>query len=297
MRFVPNKISRTLALSVLKTKKNSPSLFFGVGLVGVVGGTVLACKATLQLPDILEDFQDEVNDLKNVGDTRVANPTDNYDEKELQKDLLYVYSKNSLSVAKLYAPAAVVGTVSVAALTGSHVTLKRRNASLTAAFSGVAAAYDEYRKRVKTELGVDRELDIYHAAENKIINRPDGITEVVKVVDPNKWSSYARIFDESSPYWEKGPGINKLYVQAAQNYFNNKLHVRGHVFLNEVYDHFGFEHTQPGAIVGWVLGSDGDNYIDFGMFDAYNANFVNENERSIILDFNVDGVIFDKLGK
>lgn len=297
MRFVPNKISRTVALSVLKTKKNSPSLFFGVGLVGVIGGTVLACKATLQLPDILEDFQDEVNDLKNVGDTRVANPTDNYDEKELQKDLLYVYSKNSLSVAKLYAPAAVVGTVSVAALTGSHVTLKRRNASLTAAFSGVAAAYDEYRKRVKTELGVDRELDIYHAAENKIINRPDGITEVVKVVDPNKWSSYARIFDESSPYWEKGPGINKLYVQAAQNYFNNKLHVRGHVFLNEVYDHFGFDHTKPGAIVGWVLGSDGDNYIDFGMFDAYNANFVNENERSIILDFNVDGVIFDKLGK
>ena len=70
-----------------------------------------------------------------------------------------------------------------------------------------------------------------------------------------------------------------------------------HVLLNEVHDHFGFEHTQPGSVVGWVIGPDGDNYIDFGIFDAYNSSFVNEQERSIILDFNVDGVIYDKIGR
>jgi hypothetical protein len=164
------------------------------------------------------------------------------------------------------------------------------------AFTGVTAAYSEYRARVQNELGTERELDIYHAAENRIIHRQDGNTEVVKVVNPNQFSAYARIFDEGCAAWEKGPGVNRMFVQAAQNYFNNRLQVRGHVFLNEVYDHFGFEHTQPGAVVGWLLGSDGDNYIDFGVFDAYNSMFVNEQERSIILDFNVDGVIFDKLG-
>lgn len=297
MRFVPNTISRSVVRSVLKTKKNSPSLFFGAGIVGVVGGTVLACRATLRLPEVLDNFQDEISDIKEEGDRRVVDTTDDYTESDLHKEVMYVYGKNTLEVARLYAPAVAVGAVSIAALTGSHVTLQRRNASITAAFTGVAAAYDEYRKRVQNELGRERELDIYHAAENRIVHRPDGNTEIVKVVDPNKWSAYARIFDESSPYWEKGPGVNRIYVQAAQNYFNNRLHTHGHVFLNEVYDHFGFEHTQPGAVVGWILGSDGDNYIDFGIFDAYNADFINEYERSIILDFNVDGVIFDKIGK
>lgn len=283
--------------SVLKTKRSSPQLFFGVGIVGAITGTVLACKATLRLPEVLEDFEEELTELKEIGDRRVESFEDNYSENDLKKDVMYVYGKNTLEVAKLYAPAAAVGSIAIASLTGSHVALKRRNASLTAAFAGVATAYEEYRKRVSTELGKERELDIYHAADNRIIHNPEGTTEVIKVVDPNRWSPYARVFDESCSAWEKGVGVNRIYVQAAQNYFNSRLQVRGHVWLNEVYDHFGFEHTREGAIVGWLIGSDGDNYIDFGMFDAYNADFVNGAERSIILDFNVDGVIFDKLGR
>lgn len=296
MRFVPNKVSRSVARSLLKSKKNSPQMFFGVGIVGVIGGTVMACRATLRLPEVLEEFQEEIVETKEVGERRVASPVDTYSESDLHKDVLYVYGKNTLHVAKLYAPAAAVGGVAIAALTGSHVTLQRRNASLTAAFAGVATAYDEYRKRVTAELGNERELDLYHATENRIIHTPEGDTEVIKVVDPSRWSPYARIFDESCAPYEKGPGVNRIYVQAAQNYYNSLLQVRGHVFLNEVYEHFGFEHTRQGSIVGWLFNSDGDNYIDFGMFDAYNADFVNGHERSIILDFNVDGIIFDKLG-
>ena len=297
MRFVPNTITRSIATSLLKTKKNSPQLFFGVGIVGVVAGTVMACKATLELPDTLEAFDEELGELKEQHTRRVENPTDDYTEGDYKKDVAHVYTKNVLQVARLYAPAAAVSGVALGCLTGSHVTLRRRNAATTAAFATVATAYDEYRKRVQGELGRERELDIYHAAENRIIHTPDGTTEVIKVVDPNKWSSYARIFDESCSAWEKGVGVNRIYVQAAQNYFNSRLQVRGHVWLNEVYDHFGFEHTREGAIVGWIIGGDGDNYIDFGMFDAYNAGFVNGDERSIILDFNVDGIIFDKLGR
>lgn len=295
MRFVPNKVSQKVVRTALKSKKNSPQVFFGVGIVGVIGSTILACRATLRLPEAIDAFQEEVDGLPEDHAKRVDDPTDPFTELDAHKDTFYIYGKNVLQIGKLYAPSALVGAVSIAALTGSHVTLQRRNASLTAAFTGVAAAYEEYRRRVQNDLGKERELDIYHATENRVVHRPDGNTEVVKVVDPNRWSPYARMFDESNPYWEKGPGVNRLYVQAGQNLFNSKLQVRGHVFLNEVYDHFGFEHTKEGAVVGWILGSDGDNYVDFGMFDAYNANFVNGDERSIILDFNVDGVIYDKI--
>lgn len=295
MRFVPNNLSRALSRTALKSKKNAPQVFFGVGIIGVISGTVLACRATLRLPEALDAFQDDVDGLQEAHDNRVKDQTDSFTEKDAVKDTIYIYGKHVLEIGKLYAPSAVVSGVSIACLTGSHVSLQRRNASLTATVAGVAAAYDEYRKRVKNELGVERELDIYHSAENKIVHKPDGNTEVIKVVDPNSWSEYARIFDEASPAWEKGPGVNQIFVRAAQNYFNERLHVKGYVFLNEVYDHFGFDYTPAGAVVGWVFGSDGDNYIDFGMYHAYNASFVNGQERSIVLDFNVDGVIYDKI--
>ncbi len=69
--------------------------------------------------------------------------------------------------------------------------------------------------------------------------------------------------------------------------------------MNEVYDALGFERTREGAVVGWVMDCnadcEGDNYIDFGMFEERSNRFVNMLERSIILDFNVDGVINEKI--
>jgi hypothetical protein len=73
------------------------------------------------------------------------------------------------------------------------------------------------------------------------------------------------------------------------------LQARGHVFLNEVYDALGIPRSQAGAVVGWVRGQ-GDGYIDFGLFNSENdraRDFVNGYERSILLDFNVNGVIYD----
>jgi hypothetical protein len=295
LKFVPNSVTRSIASSVLKAKVNSPHIFFVGGVIGIVGGTVLACRATLKVSETLEEFQDDISSVKALGESRKNEEGSEYDDGEYYRDLAYVYVKGTYNVAKLYGPAVVLGAISIAALTGSHVTLARRNTALTAALTTVTKAYDQYRKRVKAELGPEKELDIYHSVENKVVTLGDGSKEVVKIADPNSWSPYARFFDEASPYWEKNAELNRLFVQCQQNYTNNLLQARGHVFLNEVYDMFGIERSQAGQVVGWVLGEEGDNYVDFGMFDAYNRDFVNGAERSILLDFNVDGVVFHKI--
>jgi Family of unknown function (DUF6353) len=48
-------------------------------------------------------------------------------------------------------------------------------------------------------------------------------------------------------------------------------------------------------VVGWLRDGEGDCYIDFGLFDEKNERFALGWEQSIWLDFNVDGVIYDKL--
>ena len=69
--------------------------------------------------------------------------------------------------------------------------------------------------------------------------------------------------------------------------------------MNEVYDMLGIPRTKAGQIVGWIYDEEcpnGDNVIDFGIYESNKAtrDFVNGYERTILLDFNVDGPILDK---
>jgi hypothetical protein len=281
----------------LVLKKQSPHIFFVAGIAGTVTSTVLACRATLKLPETLEEIEKDLANVKEIRASYAKVKQDSSEElpvpvKEMNRDTAYVYLKSGYLLGRLYAPAIGIGVLSIGALTGSHVSLSRRNTSLMAAYAAVSKAYDDYRTRVVQELGEERELDIYHA-KSKIVDTNNGDT--VEVADPSKWSPYARFFDDSSPSWEKNAEFNRLFVTCQQNYANEKLRAQGHLFLNEVYDMLGIERSQAGAVVGWVIGDKGDNYIDFGMYDVINARFINGFERNILLDFNVDGVIYDKI--
>lgn len=282
---IPAHITQKVARQALILSKHSPRILFIGGLGGVITSTVLACRATLKITDVLDDAEATILDIR----------SDLKDTPGYRKDLAYAYGRVAYDVIKLYSPAIVVGSVSVAALTGSHVTLTRRNAGLTAAYAAMAKSFDEYRDRVRNDLGDDRERDIRHAVE--LVDNPEknGKSKKMAIADPNKMSPYARFFDEYSSSWQKIPELNKVFLQAQQNYANHLLRARGHVFLNEVYDMLGLERASAGQVVGWIISETGDNFIDFGMYEVRNAAFVNNLERSILLDFNVDGVIYDKI--
>ena len=286
------KMLRSLSLgagrSRLILKKNSPHILFAAGIVGVVGGTVLACRATLKLNDTLDGIKTDLNNVEEVKQASIAMRT--FNESHYRKDLAYVYTKGGFELTKLYAPAVLVAGLGIAALTGSHVQLTKRNAALVAAYAALQEAYHNYRLRVREEIGEERELEIYQAHATETI---DG--KKIQTWDPNRHSPYAVFYDEYSPNWEKDPELNRLFIQCQQQYANNLLRSRGHLFLNEVYDMLGVDRTKAGAVVGWVIGKDGDNFVDFGIFEPQNSRFVNGMERSILLDFNVDGVIYDKI--
>ena len=52
---IMNNITRTLNKAAFKFKKHSPEILVVAGVVGVVGSTVMACKATTKVNDILDD--------------------------------------------------------------------------------------------------------------------------------------------------------------------------------------------------------------------------------------------------
>jgi len=109
---ISSSVTKFASEQVLLLKKNSPHIAFGVGIVGVLAGTVLASKATLKVADKFEDLKDEIEDIKDYSP-----------QEDKNKDLARAYIASGIVLAKAYAPAAIVTGLSIVALTGSHITL------------------------------------------------------------------------------------------------------------------------------------------------------------------------------
>ena len=286
-------------------EKHSPEILAGVGVIGVVASTVMACKATMKLNDILEESKETRDKIKEVE----SNPRyeSEYSHEDAKKDLTINYTQTAMKIAKLYAPAVILGSASLGCLLASNDILRKRNAALSAAYMTVDKSFKEYRSRVAERFGEEVEKEIRYnikamEVETVVANEDGSETTVVeesKVMDPNLYSDYAKFFDEYSPNWQKDPEYNLMFLKAQQQYANDLLKAKGRLFLNEVYDMLGLDRTKAGQVVGWVYNPEnptGDNFVDFGIYDMSKERvraFVNGYEPSILLDFNVDGNIWD----
>ena len=308
VKEIINSVSYNAHRIGFKIKKASPEIMVVAGVVGVVTSTVMACKATTKVNDILEETRKQVDDVHNVLDSDVVSE-DEYNNDDAKKDLAIIYTQTGVKLIKLYAPSVIVGALSITGILASHKILKKRNVALTAAYATIDRSFKEYRGRVVERFGkeLDRELRYNIKAqeiEEKTVDKDGNETiekKTISVVDPNMYSDYARIFDNGSMGWTKDPEYNLMFLKLQQNQANDRLRAQGYLFLNDVYDMLGIPRTKAGQIVGWIYDKDnpvGDNFVDFGIYDIYNekaCDFVNGRERSIVLDFNVDGNILDMI--
>lgn len=288
-----------------KFKKHSPEIFIISGIVGGIAAAVMACRATTKAGKVIDKAKDDLDMIHAAIDGRVP-AKENYAEEESKKDITKVYVSTGLSLVKLYAPAVVLGGLSVTAILYSNNILRKRNVALAAAYATVDSSFKDYRNRVIERFGneVDKELK-YNikplTVQEKTVdeNGNEVVTEkTVKVADPGEHNMYTRIFDESSCYWSKTPDYNQMFLIGRERYANDKLNAQGYLFLNDVLEMLDLPRTKEGQMVGWVkdpkIGR--DDYIDFGIFNANkksNRAFINGYEPSIWLDFNVQGNILD----
>lgn len=296
--------SRTFSKVSLQGKKYAPEVMVVVGVVGVVASAVMACKATTKAGAIVEDTKDQMDQIHEVAETHAGE----YSEDDMKKDTVIVYTQTAVKFAKLYGPAVILGAASIACILGSHHILSKRNAALAAAYATVDKGFKEYRGRVIERFGkeLDKELRYNVKAkdfEETVVNEETGeetkVTNTVNVADPNDYSDYARFFDDGCTGWTKDSEQNLYFLKCQQNYANERLQKKGYLFLNDVYEMLGIPKTKAGQIVGWIYDKKnpvGDNFVDFGIYNMNREkarDFVNGYERTILLDFNVDGNILD----
>lgn len=311
-------ISNTAGRSGLVLRKYSPEILMATGVIGVITSTVMACRSTLKVDEVLDTHNEKIAKIKEA--IKVVDK-ETYSEADYKKDLAVTYVQTAVDFAKLYGPSVTLGLASIGCLLGSFGIMRRRNIAMIAAYKAIEESFSKYRKRVVLEFGEDKDRQFKNGISKvKVIEaaytdengeKHKAKTSEIEVVDPNAISDYARFFDSSCTAWSPSAEYNLTFLKVQQNFANDILQSKGHIFLNEIYDALGIPRTSAGQVVGWVKGNGKDDFVDFGIFDATHEgyrgvkvcdtigeerrDFVNGYRDSILLDFNVDGTIYDKI--
>lgn len=303
---IKDKLIRIGSRTMLQLDKYSPQILVGVGIAAGVAATGLAIYSTTKLDSVMERHQDKMVTISKKAKEAEGDDELVYDVKAQKHDKTMVCIETGAEVARLYLPTIALTGVSVACILSAHHILDGRYTAAAAAFTAVSKEFGDYRDRVRAELGEDKERDIKMGIVEKTVTDENGETKTVREHDSKKsdGQGLSRWFDEYSIYWDlNNPDQNISHVRAIIHWANDKLHADGHLFLNDVYRQFDIPDTKEGAILGWVIDDDHPNsYVDFGVYGANSDDpwdFVNDipwdGKKGILLDFNVDGIIYDRI--
>ena len=313
-RNAATKGKHVLAAAKFKIVKAKPELLLAAGVGLGVACVVAACKETLQVEEVVDNTKKRLDDIheteEKVKEGQIV-PQD-YTPVDAARDKAIVYAKAGKDPIKVYWPSILLGTASVACVLTSHGIMRSRNLKLIASYTALDEAHRQYRERVIGAIGEEAEKKLYSGEKYEKVEvkfkDENGETTYSDATEGPVYnainSPYTRLFDEMNPRWEDDPTLNKFFLVQTENYCNQRLVAKGHLFLNEVLEELGFPHTSNGAITGWIYDKDKDKRVSFGLDRGFYdpeaegqvvRDFHNGFNPSIMLMFNVDGVIYDKI--
>lgn len=307
-----------------KLVEKSPEILIGVGIVGSIGATVLACRATLKSQETIKKNKEYLDIADN---NRKSLPIAKYSDEDYKRDRLIISANTVKEVGLNYLPAITIGIASIASILCGYNILSKRTVMLMTAYNAIEKSFMSYRQRVIEDQGREKDKEYLSGVKAVQITKKDknGKTKKeikIKNTFGRNISPYARWFTEPVSYSQfldlikDKPNIypegttyedyalyagttffssgqyNEMTLVAQEQNANDLLMSRGYLFLNEVYEMLGFEKTKAGQRVGWSLDSPyGDHYVSFGL-DKYPKN-LGYIKGSFLLDFNVDGEILE----
>lgn len=300
---IMKSVSGVVNKSVMKLKKHSPEILIVAGIAGTVVSAVVACKATTKVNKIVEDTKNDIEKVHTAVETGVTEAGETYSVEDSKKDLTIIYAQTGVKFAKLYAPAVILGTLSITSILASNNILRKRNVALGAAYAAIDKSFKEYRGRVIERFGEQVDTELKYGIKAKKFDeievdpetgKEKKVKKTVMVADPNLQSDYAVYFDSKSRNYETNFDYNRMFLKAQQQFANDKLQTRGHLFLNEVLDDLDLPRTSAGQIVGWT--KDGpDGYVNFRILEVERETEDGRHEPALLLDFNVEGNIWEKM--
>lgn len=317
---------KKLKYSKVGTKANANApLLLTVGGIAFMGlGAVLTWRSAIKTQDILAERRQALDEIKQVRkEYKEAGAGDKYTPRDVENDTKMINVQTGVAVVKTVAPAVGCLVAGAFMIGKGHSILSKRYATMTAAFNGVSSLFNEYRDRVKADLGEDKDLEYRYGInkdklklETNELNK-DGskkkkteevLTDDGSVKDKaNSIDMMSVFYDEGAETWQKSPYYNLCTIKGVMDEVQRRVDMYGYCTLGWAFDrlgiHFPSDDPREGIAqgIGWLKhGKRSGGHVDFGVYDLYSAaarGFVNGHERNILLQFNHDGYILDQIGK
>ena len=210
-------------------KRHSTTILTSMAASGVVITSVMTAKATTKASKLLEEAEQIKGEELTKSETiKIAGPS--------------------------YIPAILFGTATISCIFGSHITTKRKQAGLVAAYGYLDQSFKEYKSKVRELYDEDADAQI----------REEIAKDEYKKTDIQVSSDKQLFYDAySKRYFES----TTTKVQRAEYALNRNLVIRDYAYLNDFYDELGLSHVRQGFEIGWSMGQCMDYYwqawIDF----------------------------------
>ncbi len=279
--------------------KHSPEILMGVGFAGSVATGFALHKALVEARRMVKETEDRVAEIrKGLGNFHDVEAIQNEMTRQVGEEYLALIE----NLLKLFGPVLALGIISGGCLLKSNRILNKRNAGLAAAYKIIDDAFKRYRQAVVDKYGEEEDRNFRRGVKSEKVSdeNPEPGKEI-EVVEQEEPIDYARWFTPANPLFTRDTTTNIRQLLTIQAYCNDMLRIRGHFFLNEVYDQLGFPRTNYGQEVGWMYDSKkGDGIIDFRIQDPIERSReeIEDNPYtppSIFLDFNVEGLILNEI--
>lgn len=289
-------LTQAIGAARLALKANAPTLMVVGGVVSMGAGTVIACKQTLKVEEVLAN---QLPHLEKV-EQGEALELSSYGKKEAQQDRIKIYSRTALELGKVYAIPVILWSGGATLVFSGHNMLMKRNATLALAFTGLKKSFDAYRGRVVDAFGSEADQAMMTGwAKKEVVDPVTGEKEVVytREWDTDEVEPYNRIFEQgASESWQPDLSINRFFVDQQRRFAQERLNRRGYLYLSEVYEALGFPESDISRVVGWKVrkladGSRDIPMVDFGLDKPHPDDWKFSKEDAIYLDFNCQGLI------
>ena len=229
--------------------KNAPKILTGVGILGMVGSTVMAVKATPKAIRIIEKKK-----------------------KENQEEKLHPIEVVK-ATWKCYIPSAVTGVTSIACLVKANSISTRRNAALVTAYNLSKTALSEYKDKVVETIGEKKEQLIQdQIAKDKIEKDPVENHEVI-TSDKGTTLFYDGVFGR---YFYSDIDL----VKRAITNINRSIVSYNYVSLNEFYSEIGLPSVEIGDELGW-------NFDDGEVREELSPGIASDGRPCLVLRYSV----------
>lgn len=229
---------------------NSPTIFAGIAIAGVIGTTAMAVRATLKARDIIDEACYEDPD------------TGKHVEPEIAEKVVLTW--------KCYIPVALMAGLTVASIVTSHNIQNKRNVLLAGLYSTSQKALEDYQQKTEEVVGKKKAEQVQEAVvEDKLAKNP--VTQHNVLV--TGYGDHLCYDEWSGRYFMSD--INK--VRSGLNDFLHQLKIEDRLPLNELYGFLNLDSIGGGEEVGWME----DDQLDF----RYDSKLASDGRPCLVIHF------------